>query len=127
MTDPLTDVSNQSPWAIATRWLLGQPFNNVLTFLLLIAIGYGTYLGAPQIIEEVRRQRTEFTEALRDQRVEFLSGIKQTRDDCSRERALEREHAKELLERAVRAVQLNRPLDPIQAINPPATAKGGNP
>lgn len=107
MTDPTTDLSNQSPWAIGVRWLLGQPFNNVLTFLLLCAIGYGTYLGVPVVIEEVRKQRTEFTETIKQQREEFLSGIKQHRDDCAKERELEREFAKQQLQQVLRTLQPN--------------------
>ena len=107
MTDPTTDISNQSPWAIGLRWLLGQPFNNVLTFLLLCAIGYGMYLGVPMVAYEVRQQRSEFTEAIKQQRVEFLSGIKQHRDDCAKERELERGFAQQQLQQILRTIQPN--------------------
>ena len=118
MTDPTTDLGNQSPWAIGVRWLLGQPFNNVLTFLLLCAIGYGTYLGVPMIRDEVRQQRTEFTETIKQQREEFMAGIKQHRDDCAKERELEREFAKQQIQQVLQAIQPNLVGHPPNGRNP---------
>lgn len=116
---------------IAVRWVSGQPFNNVLTLLLVIGAGLVLWYGLPVLINEVREQRNFFNIAVdkRDvvneqQRKEFISWMEKADARCEAAIKREHEHAKEMLDRILRgAMRDGRGL-----VQPelPATAKKPN-
>ena len=118
---PETEKVQESILAAVVRWVSGQPFNNVLTTMLVVGLGFVGYHGGPALLEEWKEQRAhfdrhielrdkqnkeqrdEFLSAISLKTTEFLDAIEKNEKRCAEAIEREHRHAKELLERAISA------------------------
>ena len=103
MTDSPNGSSN-GPWwsnpvAKAVDFAAGQPFNNLLTAGILVAFGYGTYIGAPALWGGLERMQTSYIAAIKAEHEEFSKLRELERLECAKERELDREHINKMIDR----------------------------